>query len=238
MRDLVLSEQADSAQPVVGPHRWGKTAAKVRGSWLAFVRGLKGLSARQWRKIALALAGFIGVTIGFVFISNLVLTKLNLPLNSYAGISYLTVFLVFLVSNLTLFTPLPLAMTVLVTTALTWNPAVLGLAAALGATIGELSGYVAGMLGRKMFIRENFMCSLNSRFCNSRLNHDIQRYGPLAISILAVQPILPFDVAGIIAGSLKMNFLKFFVALLIGKTLKYILIAYSAGVLSTIPFMK
>ena len=230
-------QQTDVAHPIVDSRRKG-TAATIGDLGLRSIRGLKSLNARQWRKIALTLAAFIGVTIIFTFISHLVLTRVNLPLDSYAGICYLTVFLTFLVSNLTLFTPLPLAMTVLVTSSLLWNPGIIGLIAALGASIGELSGYFAGMLGRKIFIRENFMCSLNSRLCNTRLSHDVQQYGPLAVGILSAQPILPFDVAGIIAGSLKMNIIKFFVALLIGKTLKYVLVAYSAGILSFIPFMK
>ena len=175
--------------------------SRIRDASIGFFRGIKALDFRQWRKIALILAGFAAVTIGFTYLSRIFLAHINLPLDKYATICYLTVFLTFLIANLLLFTPLPIAITILLTASLMWNPALVGLAAAAGASIGELSGYFAGRLGRNIFVRENFMCSLNERLCNSRLSNDVERYGPLAIGILAAQPVLPFDVGGMIAGS-------------------------------------
>jgi membrane protein YqaA with SNARE-associated domain len=203
-----------------------------------FAKSIKDLDARQWQKIAFTLAGLAAITIGFTHLSQLILARINLPLDKYASICYLTVFVTFLIANLMLFTPLPIAMTVLLTASLMWNPFLVGMAAALGASLGELSGYFAGRLGRNIFIKENFMCSLNVRLCNSRLTQDVQRYGPLTIGILAAQPILPFDIGGMIAGSIKMNLPKFFGSMLAGKSVKYVMIAYFAGMLSYIPFLK
>jgi uncharacterized membrane protein YdjX (TVP38/TMEM64 family) len=218
--------------------RQPETRTTLRNLIPSFIQGVRSLDARQRRKIVLAVAGFIGITIGFMYLSSLILGLIHLPLDRYMWMSYLTVFLTFLVVNLSLFSPLPLAISVLATSALIWNPAIMGLAAAFGASIGEMSGYLAGRLGRNIFKRENFVCSIQARFCNSRLSNDVERYGPAAIAILAAQPILPFDIGGVIAGSLKMNVFKFFGAVLLGKCMKYVLIAYAAGMLSHLPFIN
>jgi uncharacterized membrane protein YdjX (TVP38/TMEM64 family) len=60
----------------------------------------------------------------------------------------------------------------------------------------------------------------------------------VVIGILALQPILPFEIAGIIAGSLKMHVGKFFIATLAGNSIKYIALAFMAGMISSIPFIK
>jgi uncharacterized membrane protein YdjX (TVP38/TMEM64 family) len=213
-------------------------ALKIRETALEFANGIRKLDARQWRKIVLSLVGLVCVTIGITYVSRLVLIRINLPLEQYAGVCLLTVFLVFLVANLMLFVPLPIGMTVLITAALLWNPALVGLAAALGASLGELSGYFAGLLGRNVIMPESFLCSISDKFCNVRLGQYVQRYGPLAIGILAAQPVLPFDVGGIIAGTTKMRLPRFFVALLFGKIIKYVIVAYLAGLLTNIPFIK
>ena len=51
----------------------------------------------------------------------------------------------------------------------------------------------------------------------------LKKYGGLAIFVLALQPILPFDVAGIIAGSVKYPYWKFFTFCFAGRTIKYII---------------
>jgi membrane protein YqaA with SNARE-associated domain len=214
----------------------GGEKGRVRRFISGFVAGVKALDARQWRKIIITLTGFAAVTVAFMYASQWLFGRFNLPLETHAGVCYLCVLGTFFVANFMLFTPLPIAMTVLVTAAMLWNPAIVGIAAGVGVSLGEMNGYVAGRVGRKLFFRENFMCSINARFCNSRLSKDLEKHGPVAVGVLSFQPVLPFDIAGILAGSLKMNVFKFFGAMLVGKTGKYILIAYFAGVLSNIPF--
>ena len=213
-------------------------SSKLRESIQEFVKGIKKIDGKQWRKIAFSVGGLTAATIAVTYASRLLLAKLNLPLDHYQSVCLLTVFLVFLVANLMLFVPLPIGMTVLITAAVLWNPALVGLAAALGASLGELSGYLAGILGRKVLMPENFVCSIDERFCNARLGQYVQRYGPIAIGILAAQPVLPFDVGGIFAGSMRMRLPRFFIAMFTGKTVKYVALAYLAGMLTNIPFIK
>jgi uncharacterized membrane protein YdjX (TVP38/TMEM64 family) len=233
----ILDDTSIAANDIVVPER-NSLFKNLRNFGRGFVKGIKDLDAKKWRKIAFTLSGLVAITVGFTYLSQLVLARVNLPLNEYASICYLTVFITFLIANLMLFTPLPIAMTILLTAALIWNPLLVGLAAALGASLGELSGYFAGRLGRNIFVKESFMCSLNERLCNARLTQDVERYGPLTIGILAAQPVLPFDIGGMIAGSIKMNLPKFFGSMLAGKLVKYIMIAYFAGMFSNVPFLK
>ena len=104
-----------------------------------------------------------------------------------------------------------------------------GVAAAIGASVGGLGGYIAGFLGRKVFLKENIMCKFNEAFCNQNISYWVQHNDPPVIGILALQPVLPFEVAGIIAGSLKMSVVKFFIATLTGKSTKYISLFFCQG---------
>lgn len=56
-----------------------------------------------------------------------------------------------------------------------------------------------------------------------RKNAEKRVWSWIVILILAAQPILPFDVAGIVAGSLRYPFWKFFTATLTGRIIKYII---------------
>jgi hypothetical protein len=109
---------------------------KLRATAQEFLKGIKKIDGKQWRKIAISLGGLTAVTIGFTYISRLILARVNLPLDQYASVCLLTVFLVFLIANVMLFAPLPIGMTILITAALLWNPVLVGLAAALGASLG------------------------------------------------------------------------------------------------------
>ncbi len=152
-----------------------------------------------------------------------------MPLDKYAYLAYLAVFVVTLVANLTVMAPVPIAVSVMVTVAGNWDPALAALAAALGGTIGELSGYYVGYAGRKIAITDDF-------FGFDRVEKWINHYGAWAIVFLAFQPLIPFDVGGLIAGAAKMPMRKFLPALFAGKLPKYLLMAYAAvGLIQFLP---
>jgi membrane protein YqaA with SNARE-associated domain len=153
----------------------------------------------------------------------------NLPIDRFAWVAYLFVFVVALVANLTVLAPVPIAITVMITVAETWNPALAALAAAVGGTIGELSGYYAGYAGRKIAIPSDFVSF-------KRVEGWINKWGAWAIVFLAFQPIIPFDVGGLIAGADKMPMRKFLPALFAGKLPKYLLAAYiGVGLINFLP---
>jgi len=184
---------------------------------------------KRWLRLALGLMVLVGLSFLLAYWFNAFVNNLNLPLDRYEFLAYLFIFGVSLVANLTVLAPVPIAITVMITVATTWNPAVAALAAALGGTLGELSGYFAGYAGRKITITSEFVPY-------GRIEGWIKRYGAWAITFLAFQPIIPFDIGGIIAGAAKMPIRKFLPALFAGKLPKMLILVYAGvGIINFLP---
>jgi len=183
----------------------------------------------RWLKLAAAIIALIVVSFLLAYWFNRLADSLHLPLDRYAIVAYLVVFLVALVANMTVIAPVPIAISIMITVAQTWNPILSALAAALGGTIGELSGYYAGYAGRKIAVTNDFVGF-------NRVEAWIHRWGAWAIVFLAFQPVIPFDVGGLIAGAARMPIRKFLPALFAGKLPKYILLAYAGiGLIGFLP---
>jgi len=202
------------------------------------IKDFKVMPLRKKAKLTLLILAFLAFTIGLTFGSRLLLTHIHIPMFNVAWITYLIVFGLFVTVSLVPFGPAAIAISVLFAAATIWNPFMVGLAASIGVSVGGLGGYFAGLLGRNVLLKENFMCSINEMLCNKNIGNWVKDKGPLMIGVLALQPFLPFEVAGIVAGSLKMPIGKFFLATLAGSSIKYISLAFMAGILSSIPFMK
>ena len=213
-------------------------ANQVAAIFSSGITNLKAMNFQKKLKLALLILAFLALTIGLSFGSRLLLTRIHIPVFNVAWITYLIVFGLFLVVSLVPFGPAAIAISVLFTASTIWNPFMVGIAAAIGVSVGGLGGYFAGLLGRNVLLKENFMCSLNAMFCNKNIGNWVKDKGPLMISILALQPFLPFEVAGLVAGSLKMPIGKFFLATLAGSSIKYISLAFMAGILLSIPFVR
>jgi len=92
-------------------------------------------------------------------------------------------------------------------------------AATLGGTVGEFSGYLFGLGGRKA-IKKRF--GKNIDFFDKLF----RRYGSLAIFIFALTP-LPDDLVFIPLGVMRYNALKAFIPAFIGKFILNLIIVYS-----------
>ena len=97
-----------------------------------------------------------------------------------------------------------------------FNPIAVGIIAALGATIGELTGYMAGV-GGKVFIDKNKWYL--------RIEKWIRKDGFLTLFIFSAIPNPLFDVAGIMAGVTGYPVHKFMGSTFLGKTVKFVTIA-------------
>jgi membrane protein YqaA with SNARE-associated domain len=95
-------------------------------------------------------------------------------------------------------------------------PLVVGLVAGLGEALGEFTGYAAGY-GGSAVIRE--------RAFYRTLQQWMHKNGSVIMFVFSVIPNPVFDVAGTIAGAVKMPLWKFFVSVWLGKTLKDVVIA-------------
>ncbi len=190
---------------------------------------IKRINWKRLGKMTAVILGFIAISFLLAYWFNRLSQSLNLPLDRYEYLAYLIVFVVSIIANLTVIAPVPIAVSVMITVAQNWDPFLAALAAALGGTIGEMSGYLAGYAGRKIAISNDIV-----NF--QRIEGWINRWGAWAIVFLAFQPILPFDVGGLIAGAAKMPITKFIPALFAGKLPKYVILAYGAlGLISFLP---
>jgi membrane protein YqaA with SNARE-associated domain len=89
----------------------------------------------------------------------------------------------------------------------------------VGGVLGELTAYYAGYLGKRIAHLENAPGY-------GRLVGWMERYGPWGIFLVSVQPILPVDVAGLLAGASKLPVWKFLLPCWAGKFAKYLVACY------------
>jgi membrane protein YqaA with SNARE-associated domain len=126
------------------------------------------------------------------------------------------IFLLSIISNATLILPVPgLLFTSLWGTI--FNPLAVGIAAGAGSTIGELTGYLAGFSGQGV---------IENRKWFDRVEMWMKKYGGWTILVLAIIPNPLFDIAGMVAGALKMPIWEFLACSFIGKSIKMIFFAY------------
>jgi membrane protein YqaA with SNARE-associated domain len=100
------------------------------------------------------------------------------------------------------------------------NPLGVGVAAGLGATLGELSGYMAGFSGQAI---------IENRALYEKLVGWMQRYGAVTIAVLGFLPLPFFDLAGVAAGALKMPVARFLLFCSVGKIPKMLLVALAGS---------
>jgi len=133
---------------------------------------------------------------------------------------YVGIFLLSIAANATIIIPIP---GVAITTAMgaIFNPLGVAIAAGIGASLGELSGYLAGFSGQGVVER----VKLYNRLTEWMRNHQNLAYG--AILLLAFIPNPLFDIGGMAAGALKMPLWKFLIACAIGKIFKMLMFAYA-----------
>jgi uncharacterized membrane protein YdjX (TVP38/TMEM64 family) len=183
----------------------------------------------HWVRLVIAFAGLIAISFGLAAFLNILKDRLNIDIYQYHWLAYLSVFAFSLLANMTIIAPVPFAIAIMANAAQHFNPALIALVGALGGSLGELSGYYAGRLGSKIAIPENIIS-------NQRITHLVKKHGFWAIAVIAFQPLIPFDVGGMVAGAGKMPLIKFLPALFLGKFPKYLLLVYvSLGIIDFLP---
>jgi membrane protein YqaA with SNARE-associated domain len=106
------------------------------------------------------------------------------------------------------------------------NPLWVGIAAGLGSATGELSGYFLGYYGRRAVPTDTSpLWRVAER--------GFQRWGFVAIVVLAAIPNPVFDALGILAGGLRYPVSRFWLATAAGKILKFCGVSYLGWLVST-----
>lgn len=133
---------------------------------------------------------------------------------------YLGIFLISLLGAMSIFVPIPYTVVIFILGGLqTFDPLWIAVAAGLGSAIGEFSGYLLGVGGRKV-IGDRYKKKMDF------LTKLFKKYGPIAIFIFALTP-LPDDLLFIPLGIMRYSLLRAFIPALLGKFFSNLIIAYS-----------
>jgi len=133
---------------------------------------------------------------------------------------YLGVFLISLLGSMSIFFPIPYTVVLFALGSIeNFNPILIAIASGLGAAVGEFSGYLLGLGGRKMISEKG---KRNVEF----LLKIFGRYGALAIFVFALTP-LPDDLLFIPLGVMRYGFLRAFIPAFLGKLCMSLIIVYS-----------
>lgn len=162
-----------------------------------------------WQAL-LTLAGTVVLTIGLIF--------LPIDASTFGAYSYGILFILTLLSSATVILPSPALAAALVASR-TLNPIAVGLVSGVAAGLGEATGYLAGKSGSEL-------AHLRERPIGRRIERYVQRWGFASIFILAAIPLPLIDLAGIAAGATGMQFWRFEVACILGKTVRFLLVAF------------
>ncbi len=179
----------------------------------------EGEERTHWLRLVATLLALVLFSVGLAALTQNVIARLHLPLYRFDWLAYLIVFGMMILANLSVIVPVPFGVSIMIAAATRWDPVIVVMVGALGGTIGEMGGYLAGYLGKKIAIPEGVPWL-------SRIERWVNHYGVWAIFLLAFQPVLPFDVGGFIAGTARMPMRKFLLALFLGKVPKYALFVF------------
>ncbi|MFA5400691.1 MAG: VTT domain-containing protein [Dehalococcoidia bacterium] len=141
-------------------------------------------------------------------------------LAKYPGLKYIGIFVISAAASATLVIPIPgLAMTSLIGTLSVnpWDPLWIGIASGLGATLGEITGYLLGYSGRM---------AISDTATYEKVVGWMKKWGSLTIFILSLLPNPLFDIAGLAAGALRYPLWKFLLVGAAGRLPKHILFSY------------
>ena len=149
----------------------------------------------------------IGITAGIM---------LNRELIEHLAVyGYPAVFLVSLLANATIVLPAP-SFAIVIAAGGALNPVGVGLAAGMGAALGEMTGYLAGLSGQGFF---------QDKRMYQRIKRAMENFGSPVIFVLVAVPNPFFDVGGLIAGTLRMPAWRFLLSCWLGKSARFILLA-------------
>ncbi len=131
------------------------------------------------------------------------------------GYGIFGIFIISILGNATVIIPAPVIISAFIGGSI-YNPILVGLVVALGATIGELTGFMAGVGGQVAITNHKHFKKVEGWMMKS---------GFLTIFVLATIPNPLFDLAGIFSGATNYPIKKFLLATFLGKSVKFLTVA-------------
>ena len=214
----------------------------------------RGMAAYGWvqdrmpksRRTRLILAGLFAVLVLGLSIGMLLLPIwVDLSEDRFQTLGYSGVFLANLASTATVFIPVPgltaVGQALIVQQGAILNPVLVGLLGGTGMAIGEVTAYAAGNVGSQVARAESIELPRLIRPLALRVMRWIDwlmaRYGFVTLLVLSAIPNPTFELAGITAGAVGMRFWRFMLAVLIGKNLRGLLLAFLGANGVDIPYL-
>lgn len=150
------------------------------------------------------------------------------------GFGYAGVFLANLASTATVFIPVPgltaAGQALIITQAQHLNPVAVGLLGGTGMALGEITAYAGGAAGSQAVEGGRLQAPERIRPAVARVVHWVDwlmdHYGFLTLLVLSAIPNPLFEIAGLTAGASRMNFWRFMIAVMIGKNIRGLLLAF------------
>ena len=195
-------------------------------------------------RIVLALAFgvvVLGVSIGLLLLPLFVdLSEERLRTFGYSG-----VFIANLVSTATVFVPVPgltaVGQALIIQQGDLLNPVLVGLLGGTGMALGEVTAYAAGAVGSEVAEEGQIQAPRLVRPLVLRVIRWIdwlmQHYGFATLLTLSAIPNPTFELAGITAGAVRMSFPRFMLAVLIGKNIRGLLLAFLGAFGVDVPYL-
>jgi membrane protein YqaA with SNARE-associated domain len=189
-------------------------------------------STRGRMILAIVLAVVVLVPSIALLVVTLVIPDLEERLGNFG---YAGVFLANLASTGTVFIPVPgltaAGQALIVDQAKTLNPIAVGLIGGTGMAIGEVTAYAAGAAGSEAVEQGTLRPPERFRPVIERvigiIDWLMDRYGVVTLIVLSAIPNPLFEVAGLTAGASRMNFWRFIAAVLIGKNIRGLVLAFA-----------
>jgi len=182
----------------------------------------------RWGWLVVILVVFLIASAALGYFFQKFLGHYQIPQSFSVWLVMLIILGILIVVNLSVL-PIPFGISILIAAAGMWNPVLVAFVGSLGSCIGESSSYYIGRIGKKIAIGDDVVGY-------KMVKRWVDKYGMWAIAFLSFQPIIPFELGGLVAGAMKMPFKKFFPALCIGKFPKYlILIFLGQAILHIVP---
>jgi membrane protein YqaA with SNARE-associated domain len=178
--------------------------------------GIERLKQKTWLRMVLYLVVLTCLSLGFAWLIQYLMAYFNVSIEGLASAAYLVVFVVTFASNASILAPVFIYISLMIAAAKFLDPVLVALVASLAGALGETSGYYAGYLGKRIV-------HLEDTPGYEKLVGWMKRHGALAVFLLSLQPILPFDIAGLVSGASRIPLWKFILPCWAGKFPKYLL---------------
>jgi len=136
---------------------------------------------------------------------------------------YLGIMFIAFISTVSLLLPtFPLSALIVFAVALKLNPVILAVCAGFGSATGELVGFGVGAGGKKVLLKK-----YKKRM--DKMERLFEKYGgAFVIFVFSFLPFVPVDLMGVFSGIIGYDIKKFYIACLLGKTMRYMLLALGA----------